>query len=139
MSKFEQVLTDLKEILLAVEVVNKADIGRHRNIEQETTFVAAYILPDTNTYTLKRTGTGISSYDGNFYVRILLNIDNTRDDLFWIQVQEDVINGVLYDKDIWNAAVNRDVVSVVYDDYGSMPKSSLEILFEFIIREDCLV
>ena len=92
MSKFEKVLTDLKEILLATPGIHKAEIGRHRNVEQETTFTAVYILPDTDIFELKRSGTGISSYDNKFYVRLLVNVDNTQDEL----IQSNPAKRVLY-------------------------------------------
>ena len=139
MSKFEQVLTDVKEILLATPGINKVELGRHLNVEQEKTFTAVYILPDTDVFELKRLGTGISAYDNKFYVRLLVNINSTEDEFLWIQTREDIINAILYDTEIWNGVIDRDIVSIVYDDYASMPKSSMEILFEFIVREDCPV
>ena len=138
MTKYAEIYQDLKAILQNVPGVNKVEFGRPDPIVSENTFTAAYILPDTDSFDLVRMGsTQIDAYNTKIYARIFLNINSETDDLYWIQIRHDVINHVLYDDEIWSNLIDRDIVSVVYDDGGTQPLWALEILFEFTLKEEC--
>ena len=105
----------------------------------EDTFTSIYILPTAEAFKQESYGTQASSYDNVLYIRLVTNIDCAGDELLWTKTRRKIIDAILNDSPIWSNIINRDLVSIAHDDYALQPKKSLEFLFEFIIREDCIV
>ena len=139
MTTRQQVLKDMKEILQAVPQIEFVHIGKPRSLPEEDTFPAAYILPASEVFQVDRQGLSLAGYDTSYLVRVILNISNELDDLYFGEVIDAAIRGVLDDTLVWNQIINRDIVSVTYDEFGQEPKSSAELLFEFRYREPCSV
>jgi len=138
MTKHEALLGDLKEILETVNSLSKVAFGKHVPLPQESTFAAAYLIPGADTFQTKKSGKGIAAYDNAFFVRVIVNEDCSDRPLQWCDTRDEIIQAVLKDNELWSVAVDRDISSVVYDDMNSFPKMSMEIIFEFTMREDCV-
>lgn len=52
-----------------------------------------------------------------------------------MDVRRDIITAILDDNAIWKNIINREVVTVIYDNYDNYPKRFLEIVFEFTVRD----
>ena len=137
MDKMELVLHDLKDILQRVDEVNHVSHGKAIPVDAEDTFTAIYIGPTADSFEPQAYGTSAGSYDNTLFVRLLINVDCKDDDLRWVRTRRKIIDAVLDDSPLWNNVVDRDVRTSVYDDFASHPKRSMELLFEFRIREDC--
>ena len=137
MSNFTILLTEIKSVLEATTGVNFVSHQKIPSLEQEDTFTSVYIQPTVDNFTPYIQGKALHSYDNNVYIRLLIHTNNTADELGYTVVREDIITAILDDKRIWSILVDRDIVSVVYDDANLYPLRSMEILFEFRIREDC--
>jgi len=137
MTKHATIIKDLKEILQTIPRIADVVIGKHISLDSETAFATAYLIPGADAFEVKRGGTGIASYDNAFFIRCLINEDCSVDELQWADTRDEVIQAVLKDSQIWSTATDRDVTSVVYDDMNSFPKMTMEIVFEFTIREIC--
>ncbi len=133
----KKVLSDMKEILSTIPALNKVRHGKSMALGVEDTFPAAYIQPASDVYELNTQGTSVAAYDNYFFIRVLLNINNEDDPLYWADIRDLVIRAVLDDKLIWDEIVDRDIVSVVYDDFENDQKNALEVIFEFRLRESC--
>jgi hypothetical protein len=64
---------------------------------------------------------------------------NCADDLDWVHTRRLIIDAILDDKAIWSNILDRDVVSVSHDDYENYPLKAMSIIFEFKLREDCII
>jgi hypothetical protein len=139
MDKYELVLKDLEEILNTIPEVDKVSQGFPTAITEEDEFTAIYISPSADSFELVKPGTTASSYNNILYIKLLVNIDCKDDDLYWVSIRRKIIDAVLGDNDIWSNIIDRNIVSIAYDDYGNHPLRELDMLFEFIIRESCVV
>lgn len=133
----EQIMLDLKEILETVAGINKVSFGKSMPITQEDTFDAIYINPENSAFALRVLGKQLKDYDEFFYITLVVNTDNSDYDLNYLKRRDDIINAVLNDTDIWTNIVDRNVVTVGYDDFENYPKKEMNIVFEFKTREDC--
>ena len=139
MDKYEIILSDIKEILETIDEVNSVSHGMVTPLSEEDTFTSVYITPELDNFQAHTAGTGISSYDNTFFIRLTVHVDCTDGDLLWVTTRGKVINAILQDSAIWSNIVDRDVVSVAHDEFGNYPRKALAVLFEFRIREDCIV
>lgn len=130
-----QVLTELEAILNTVTTVNKVSHGKPKPISTENEFTSVYIMPEASTYELRVPGQKLKDYDDFFFVRLIVNTNNTDDDLAWVEIKDDIIRAVLNDTAILTGIIDRNVVTVGFDDYESYPKRELEIVFEFRLRD----
>jgi len=137
MDNYELVLHDIKDILSTIGEVNYVSHGKPKPLNEEDTFTSVYILPTADNFKLESAGNGISSYDNFVYIRLIINMDCTNDDLSWVRTRRVIIDTILEDSPIWSRIVDRDIVSAVHDDYVNHPRKAMEILFEFRIREEC--
>jgi len=139
MDKYEMLLHDIKSILETIDEVNKVEHGKVVPVDSEDTFTAVYISPTTDTFKVNSQGYDASSYDNFIYVRLIINIDCKDDELSWVATRRKIIDAILNDSPIWTNIIDRDIVSVIHDDYEAFPRKSMEMLFEFRLREDCTV
>jgi len=139
MDKYELLLHDIKDILNTIDEVSNVSYGKAIPIQSEDQFTSVYISPTTDTFTLNSQGYDASSYDNFIYVRLIVNTDCSSDELKWIATRRKIIDAILEDNPIWSNIIDRDIVSVVHDDYANYPLKSMELLFEFRLREDCVI
>ena len=139
MDKYELVLKDIKAILETIDEVNLVSHGKPVSIDLEDTFTSIYISPELDRFDSYKLGTGTSSYNNTFFIQLNINVDCSADDLLWVVTRRKVIDAMLDDTAIWSNIVDRDVVSIAYDDYVNYPRRALAILFEFKIREDTII
>ncbi len=139
MDKYEILLRDLEEILKTVGEVNRVSQGKVAALSEEDTFTTVYITPEVDNYALFKQGTGINAYDNTFFVRLTAHVDCKGDDLLWVNTRHSIINAILKDSEIWTNIVDRDIVSVAHDDYDNYPRKAMAFLFEFRMREECVI
>jgi len=139
MDKYAKLLSDIHDILLTIGEVNKVSHGPTLPLDSEDTFTAIYIRPELDTFDITKHGLGANAYANTFYIRLDVNIDCTPDDLLWIETRRSIIDAILSDAGIWTNIIDRDVVSVAQDDYGNYPRKAMSLIFEFKLREDCVV
>ncbi len=130
-------MKDMKEILETVSSVGEVTIGKHVPLDQEDSWASVYILPGADTFVPRVIGTGVSSYDNTFFIRCIVNDNCSDDDLTWTNTRDDIIQAVLKDSGIWTTSIDRDITSIVYDDFNSFPLMTMELLFMFTLREEC--
>lgn len=131
-----QLLTELEQVLKAVPSVNKVSHGKPNPITTETDFNAIYIVPELTTFENRTNTKCRSGYNEVFPVSLVVNSDN-QDPLDWIELENDIINYVLDDTKIWTTIVDRELVTVGYDNYDNFPKREFIIQFEFTLRSSC--
>jgi len=136
-TKHREIFTSMKEILETCSNVSRVSLSGHQAINSEDTFASVYVIPGADSFTSRTTGTSVHSYDNSLFVRCIVNDNCIDDELNWTDTRDQIIQAVLADSEIWKQAVNRDVVSVVYDDMNNFPLVTFEILFEFSLREEC--
>lgn len=139
MDKYEIILNDVKEILEAIGEVNHVSHGKVKPLDEEDTFTSVYISPEMDNFENHVSGTGISSYMNTFFIRLTAHVDCSEGDLIWIDTRSAIINAILQDDAIWTNIIDRDIVSVAHDDYANYPRKAIAFLFEFRMREDCIV
>lgn len=139
MDKYELVLRDLEAILLTIDEVNNVSHGKPISLTAEDTFTSVYIMPTAEAFKQDIVGLSAASYDNLLYIRLIININCVDDPLAWLQTRRKVIDAVLEDTPIWSNIIDRDLVSVAHDEYGDFPKKAMEVLFEFRIRESCII
>ena len=139
MDKYELMLHDIKDILLTIDEVNKVSHGKAISLNDEDTFTSIYIAPTADSFELIAQGYDASKYDNFIYVRLVVNMDCSSDDLLWISTRRKVIDSILNDSPIWSHIIDRDIVSVAHDDYANYPRKAMELLFEFRLRETCVI
>lgn len=139
MTKYEVLLNDLKEIVETVPTINKVSHGKHEPLTSESAFNAVYIVPKVDTFETAIGGTGMSSYDNYFIIQLIANIDSSASDLAWVNVRTDLIQAVLSDTSIWTNVIDRDIISVTNDNFASHPNKTINLVFEFRLREACPV
>jgi hypothetical protein len=139
MDKYEIVLNDIKAILETIGEVNKVSHGKVVPLTSEDTFTSVYIVPEMDSFTLDKASTGASAYLNSFFVRLEVNMDCSHDDLYWVKLRRIIIDALLADTAIWTNILDRDVVSVAHDGYDNYPLKAMAILFEFKLREPCIV
>lgn len=139
MDKYELLLHDLKEIVSSVNEVNKVSHGKAQVLQTEDTFTSVYLVPTADRFMQESHGASASSYDNIVFIRLIVNMDCRDDELLWVKTRRKLIDVVLDDSPLWNTVVNRDLVSIAHDDYDAYPLKSMEILFEFRLREECVI
>lgn len=139
MDKYEALLRDIKLILEAVGEVNSVSHGKVVALDTEDTFTSVYISPEMDNFDLHVQGLSQAAYTNTFYIRLTVNMDCTGDDLQWVTTRHAIIDAMLNDEAIWSNILDRDIVSVAHDDYTNYPRKSMAMLFEFKIREECVV
>ena len=136
--KTYDILKELTAILQAVEGISYVSNGKPKNVEIEDQLTAIYILAPIENYEPHKAGTGKDSYTGSLFVKLVVNtICDKGDDLEWVFVRDDIINAVLDDSAIWSSILDRELISSVSDDYDNYPRKTLEIAFEFKVRDIC--
>lgn len=139
MDKYELLLRDIHDILLTIGNVSKVSHGAALALDQEDTFTAIYIRPELDTFESFKLGTSAASYTNTFYIRLDVNMDCSSDDLFWIKIRRLIIDAILNDAAIWHNILDRDIINIAQDDYQNYPRKTMSLIFEFKIREECVV
>jgi len=139
MDKYELLLHDIKDILNTIDEVSNVSHGKAVPVQSEDQFTSVYISPTTDTFTLQTQGYDASKYDNFIYIRLIVNIDCSTNELQWVSTRRKIIDAILNDNPIWSNIIDRDIVSIVHDDYGNAPLKSMELLFEFRLRENCVI
>jgi len=139
MDKYELLLRDIHDILLTIGDVAKVSHGAALSLDQEDTFTAIYIRPELDTFEPHKLGTSANSYTNTFYVRLDVNMDCSSNDLYWVEVRRLIIDVMLEDSAIWSNILDRDIINIAQDDYQNYPRKTMSLIFEFKIREDCIV
>ena len=139
MDKYEIVLNDIKDILETIGEVNHVSHGKVKALDAEDTFTSIYISPEMDNFENHIQNNTMNGYMNTFFVRLTVHIDCTGDDLLWVTTRSLVTNAILNDKAIWTNIIDRDLVSIAHDDYTNYPRKALAMLFEFRLREDCVL
>jgi len=139
MDNYELILSDIKAILETVDEVNNVSHGHIEPLDSEDTFTSVYITPEMDSFDLYKAGAGPDAYTNIFYVKLTVNMDCTDSDLLWTITRRKVIDAILHDKAIWTNIVDRDIVSIAHDDYANHPRKTFAMLFEFRLREACII
>ena len=139
MDNYELLLHDIKDILKTVDEVHRVSHGNPTPLDSEDQFTSIYISPTADSFELISTGYDASKYDNFIYIRLIINMDCSDDELSWTRTRRKVIDAILNDSPIWSKIIDRDIVSAVHDDYSNYPRKTMELLFEFRIREDCVI
>lgn len=137
MTAIEQIMHDLKEILETVPEVQKVSFGKAMPITIEDTFTAVYVQPATEMFELHTAAKSLQAYDDYILVSLFANINNSTDPLYYLYVKQQLISAILNDSAIWDNLVDRTIRSVAYDDFVNDPLCTIELLFEFRVRDLC--
>ncbi len=139
MDKYELLLHDIKDIITTVDEVNNVSHGKAVPLADEDSFTSVYISPTADSFELMSSGYDASKYDNFIYIRLIINMNCTDDELAWTRTRRKLIDVMLNDSPIWSNIIDRDVVSAIHDDYSNFPLKAMELLFEFRLRETCVI
>ena len=137
MTVHERVFTAMVQIINTAPSITNTIVGKHTPLAQEQSWASAYLVPGADTFKSRELGTGVASYDNSLLIRCIVNVNCEDYGLQWAVVRDEVIQSVLKDSEIWGDIVDRDIVSIIYDDMNSFPLMTMELLFEFKLREEC--
>lgn len=133
MDELEQTLIYLKEVLETVPGVNYVSNGKPVPLLIDNNVASIYIVPTNEAFINTKNKVSLCGYDNYVYIKLIVNME-CQTDLEWVSFRNIIISSVLADTDIWKSIVDREVVSLVHDDYANYPKKTFEIGFEFRLR-----
>jgi hypothetical protein len=132
------VLLELEEILKANNLIDKVESAKPIiAIAQETAKVATYISFISSSPRSKGTSPEMDNYDFHGFFTITVNADCVNDKLFIYDVVDSIQRSILNDSGIWNHLVDRDILTVEYDNAEFYPKRSAIVAIEVMYRLTC--
>jgi hypothetical protein len=129
-----EVLIEIKAILQANPMVTTVTIGKAEALAAETSDVAVYIQHPNLVSTSSRNTIGADGYDYKGYYLLTVNVDCTADDYKIYDLADSLQRSLLTDSAIWSKLVDRDIITVEYDNYEFSPKRSMVIALEVTFR-----
>ena len=137
MTVHERVFTAMVQIIDTAPSITSTIVGKPTPLAQERSWDSVYLIPGADTFKPRDLGTSVAAYDNSLLIRCIVNVNCDKYGLQWAVTRDEVIQAVLKDSEIWGDIVDRDIVSIVYDDMNSFPLMAMELLFEFKLREEC--
>lgn len=133
-----EVLIELEEIVKAnplfTKVVSSEPVVA---LPQETDSIAAYILMVNSQPRNKGTSYGMDNYDFHGFYTITLNVDCSSDKLLIYNIIDELQRSILNDSGIWNKLVDRDIITIEYDNAEFYPKRTAVVALEVTYRLTC--
>ena len=134
---FQEVLIkDFIDILSNVQGVSNVSMGRPNAISEESNWNSIYVLPVSEVFEPYKNGTGEDAYNQVIFIKLVINSQHD-DELEVFSLRSDISNAILDDTILWENVVDRDLVSVVYDEFEYAPKRQFEMVFQVIGRSTC--
>lgn len=130
-------LEELEAVIKSVPKVVLVSHGKPPAITTATAFPGVYILPEAVAFESRVAGKKLDSYDDTFLVHLIVQTDNSSDDLAWTDIEYDILNTLLNDSQIWSSIIDRDIKSIAYDGYENHPRREFMISVSFKLRENC--
>jgi hypothetical protein len=106
-------------------------------LAQDTEGVSAYILMPSIQPKNNGIHYGINNYDLHSFYTITINVDCTRDKNLIYDVVDSLQRSILNDSGIWNKLVDRDIITVEFDNAEFYPKRTAVVALEVIYRLTC--
>ncbi|MCI4436969.1 MAG: hypothetical protein JHC33_09205 [Ignisphaera sp.] len=137
-NKTSEVIFELEEILKAntkINIVTSCIPGTP--LVQDTSQVSAHISLTNAIPKIVRNSPELDAYDFNGFFLVTMNV-NCEDNRFRIyDVIDDVQRSILNDHAIWGKLVDRDIISIEFDNAEFFPKRSAIIAVEVKYRLTC--
>lgn len=132
-----KVVEEIEAVLNANSLINHVSTGALIPLAQETEEVAVYISVMNIGLEPVRMSTNASGYDRHMLINIFCNVKCEDDPLKLLDVTDIVEKSILTDNAIWTSIVDRDLISINYDDQEHFPIRGATMLFDFSFRLDC--
>jgi len=132
-----EILIELEAILKANPILSFVGVGKVIPIAQETNNSAAYILLNNSIPRSKGTSPEIDNYDFSGFILISVNVDCTNNKYLIHDVVDSIQRSILNDQTVWLKIVDRDILSVEYDNAEFSPKRSAIVALEVTYRLNC--
>lgn len=133
-SRSAEILLELKEILVANQLVDYVSTQAVEPLASETNPVAVYIQHTNVVPKVSRNSTSIEGYDYHGYYMLVVNVDCSEDEYKVYDVADSIQRSILSDSQIWGKLVDRDVLTIEYDNSEFYPKRSIAIALEVLFR-----
>lgn len=137
-NKTSEVIFELEEILKAntkIDIVTSCIPGTP--LVQDTSKASAYISLTNMVPKIIRNSTELDAYDFHGFFLVTLNV-NCEDNKFKIyDIVDDIQRSILNDQAIWGKLVDRDIISIEFDNAEFFPKRSAIIAIEVKYRLTC--
>lgn len=133
----QKVLTELRDIISASSLSPITTINELQPIASVTGDVVVDISLETIILDLDRLNPGRVGYSRTFLINVHIAANCTEDKLRIFDVTDGIEDSILNDNALWATVINRDIVSINYDQ-GQTPYRGSTILVEAIIRLDCI-
>jgi hypothetical protein len=133
-----EVLVELEAILSASNLFDTVTSSMPIvPISQELNATAAYITFTNTVPELNKNLTSIDGYDLHGFYLITCNVDCIDNKYRVYDVLDSVQRSILNDDAIWNKLVDRNLISVEYDNAEFYPKRSATLILEVLYRLSC--
>lgn len=106
-------------------------------LAQDTNQASAYITFTNSMPQLNKNLVGIDGYDFHGFFLITCNVDGAGDKYRIHTVMDSLQRSILNDSTIWSKLVDRNLISVEYDNAEFYPKRSATLILEVIYRLTC--
>lgn len=128
------VLLEIKEILQANPSITVVSTGKVEPLASETSDVAVYIQHPNVVPKSTRNSVNTDGYDYQGYYLLSVNVDCSADEYRVYDIADSIQRSLLSDSGIWGSLVDRDIITVEYDNSEFYPKRSMVIALEVTFR-----
>jgi len=133
-----EILLELEAILKANKEFNKIVVAESQlQTNQETEQVAIYLDITHAIPKVVRAEESTLAYDYSGMFLLTLNVDCSNDKFLLHNTVDSVQRSILNDNQIWGSLVDRDIVTIEFDNATSYPKRTAAIVLEVKYRLAC--
>ena len=132
-----KVVEEIEAVLKANSLIDYVTTGALIPLAQETEEVAVYVSVMNVGLEPVRMSTNASGYDRHMLINIFCNVKCEDDPLKLLDITDSVEKSILTDNAIWTSLVDRDIISINYDDQEHSPIRGATMLFDFSFRITC--
>lgn len=133
-----EVLVELEAVLKANTRITSVRAGIPAvPLVQDTEAASAHISFTNTVPEMSRPLLGIDGYDFHGFFLITCNVDCTTSKYLVYEVVDSIQRSILEDSALWNTLVDRNLISVEYDNAEFYPKRSATVILEVLYRLTC--
>jgi len=133
-----ELLLELEAILKANTLLNIVVVAdKALALAEETNKVAVYANLTNTVPKVTRSSVGMDGYDFHSFFLLTINVDCTNDAMLIYDVVDSISRSLLSDSALWDKLVDRDILSIEYDNAEFSPKRSAILALDAMYRMTC--
>lgn len=133
-----KIVEELKAVFAANADVSFVSTGAVEPLASESHDVAVYISPEEIATEPVFNTTKSNGYNRHMLVTLFCNVDCTDDNLRVFDIADSLERSLLTDTAIWGSLIDRDIISIVFDNQQSVNKRTVSVLLDVMYRLNCL-